>query len=121
MKKIFIVTSGSHSDYTIEGVFENADEAKRVSKLIFEGRVEEYPLNQSSDNSFLYPWRVWMEEDGKVLDSSLRIEAKRKAEYKTGGGYIDAYVLARDKEHAIKIVNDWRTRKIALGELGKEK
>ena len=50
-KIIYVVTSGIYSDYRIEAIFSNKEEAQHLANIITEnswneGRIEEYPLDR---------------------------------------------------------------------------
>lgn len=64
MTTIYVVTSGIYSDYKIEAVFSNKEDAQYLANIITnnswpEGRVEEYSLDEYSkqgidDNAYWY-------------------------------------------------------------------
>lgn len=125
MKKIYAVVSGEYSDFGIDALFDNKELANNYIKAFDqEGawsamRIVEYPLNpyerQLKENRKAY--FVRMDKEGNVLDISID-----NCSYGFHGEDEDPFdrycnlilhVFARDKAHAIKIVNEKRVQYIA--------
>lgn len=126
VSKVFVITKGSYSDYTIVGIYSTSKGAQRaISLLNIEdvNEIEEYELNELDPlvNKFARGYRIWwvsMQRDGTVA----RVYAERSLHTyinhrKDGNPAVWGQVLAKSEEHAIKIVNDKRAQLIAAGEL----
>ncbi|KKM65541.1 hypothetical protein LCGC14_1490180 [marine sediment metagenome] len=120
MTTIYLVTVGAYSDYRVVGVYDDKALAHRLSKSI-DGNVEEHPLNPGADelNQGLAPWHVtmWL-EDGIVLDAFTPPETPEDMQvsirFLSGASpCIAGTAWARDKEHAIKIMNERRIMELA--------
>lgn len=126
-KIIYAVSSGSYSDYGIEALFDSKEKAEEYMKHFPKedyadsyNEIEQYELNPLQDviRKGLQFFRVWMDKDGNAED--IRNEGASRGNYfqiildrSTGVEYLNAVVSARDKKHAIKIVNEYRTQLIA--------
>ena len=122
MKKIYIVTQGQYSDYKILGVF---DKEELANKFITSGgkyeydypEIEEWELNPNAKNlkrGYL-PFIVKMNRSGNVggvkqesFDSNTGWYGNDTTMYN--------HCFAKDKEHAIKITSELRTRLLANNE-----
>ena len=140
MSKVYLVTSGSYSDYSVVGVFSSRENAVEFMSRVGEGDynnwndVDEMDLDATLPQirAGLTPWFVEMHRDGKTD----RIERKELSDYGStsegagiwrrsqapafrGQGLDDllhANVFASSAEHAVKIANEYRTQMIANGE-----
>ena len=123
--KIFIVTSGTYSEYQIDGVFskkEYAEAAIRLNlmKCRYDQEIEEYEIDdyagiQSLRNGFL----LLMDYDGLVLkiDKMLVVNSENKNFTIHSSGKYFAYALQTDdKTKAIKSANERRAQLIASNE-----
>lgn len=127
-KTIYIVTSGSYSDYRIHAVFDDEDRAAALVQFIADARVEEWPLNPSlgfnpRDHAGTTPWRVLHQAMpiGSPSDAwyGYRVdpvefppsEWRHYTGFRDGDGEIT--VWARDKDHALKIAQDKRAEHLA--------
>jgi hypothetical protein len=126
MNKIYVVTSGEYSDYHIDGIFDNKDKAnafvKKFSSDDYGGKcyVEEYELNPYSEEmqKDYNPYFVRMMKNGDVDEIYINKSSFgfRGDSNKYGfdiGGNLFFHILAKDKEHAIKITNEFRIQLIA--------
>lgn len=131
MSKIYIVTSGSYSDYHICSVFSTKKDANgfvgSFAKDKYDNfRVEEYELDEFKDQikNHRSLYFVRMKENGDTLE----IE-KRSTFYRDGccENMFDVEknlimeVWADDEKHAVKIVNEKRVQLIAENKWGKNK
>ena len=129
--KVYVVTAGKYSDYHIVAIFTDEKVANKYNEemllndnsvLTMETDVvEESPVG-------LYPYEVYMEYDGTVaILHRISIDDFKPCEnlinFKHGvkhgdknENYLKALVYAKDKEHAVKIVNEKRTQMIARNE-----
>lgn len=130
-KIIYIVTDGEYSDYKICGVFDDPQLAKEFQDAGGYDDIKDYPVNP-----YVFQlregWNVWLLQ---MLKNGDTVYCKENNTYlywrlpifeflKEPGGFsvkewfLDATVLARDKEHAIKIVNEKRAQFIAENKWG---
>jgi hypothetical protein len=121
MSKVFIVTKGQYSDYSIHAVYSCPAEAARIAEIV-RGRVEDYYLDEPDK----YPkgklfFRVDMEMNGdsasvrrdEPLDmGSQPISEDQYVEYEYQGGF-SVSCWAKDDQHAIKICNEKRIAYLA--------
>ena len=120
---IYLVSKGEYSSYRVVGLYTNealADRAACSLGITADGEVTEFPLNPGADelNQGLGLWHIIMRmEDGMIMHGG-HIHRSREvtAEQETrvmDNGFIIGEVWARDKEHAIKTMNERRLREIA--------
>jgi len=128
MNEVYVVTSGSYSDYRICAVFTDKNLAQKYIDS-FKTRVysdfneiETYslnPFNFELQNGYR-PYFVRMDRDGnstecKISDSDYGfVEVKQHGFDVKGNMYI--HVFAKDTEHALKITNEKRVQLIANNE-----
>jgi len=122
MKKIYIVTQGQYSDYKILGVF---DKEELANKFITSGgkyeynypEIEEWELNPNAKElrrGYL-PFTVGINRDGRVVSVTQKSLESNKGWY---GNDTIIYnpCFAKDRDHAIKITSELRTRLLANNE-----
>lgn len=128
MAKVYLVTSGSYSDYHIEAAFSTEELAEAYKKRwgdSYDSYVEEWDLDpvdphQHPNLSF---FQVQMWRNGDTLQcksaSPLSAEEDRIASpaWKGRMPLLITYCWARDKKHAVKIANEKRTQAIAEGRM----
>ena len=144
MTTIYVVTSGSYSDYTVRGVFDTSELAELAAKA-YAGRVEEFELNEHAERIRKGCWwKVWILEDGSIdyVESANSIEEPTVGSafaepydygwkapgpprgYSTSTGYTTRWaglmviVYAHDEDHARKIATDKRAEYLAKQEAG---
>jgi hypothetical protein len=137
MKSVWLIESGSYSDYHVSGVYLSKEDALRVAKFLGlgEDEVREWKLNPgiAELNKGLRQYRIVMRRDGTVenvdtvddpydLDTCLTVWDRPNAPFWKEKGIkvqsaISGTVWARNDKHAIKIANEFRAQKIASGEL----
>lgn len=119
MSTIYVLTDGIYSDYHIIGVF-SSEEAGEKAKAEFGGDFEEYNLDELGKEGRL-PYYVHMnlvrQETIVHVDNNPRPinEIREFTNYLPGINY-QLYVMAEDREHAIKIASDLIAQHIAIGE-----
>lgn len=128
MKTIYVVTSGSYSDYGINAVFDDKELAEKFVKLHGSNYdIEEYECNKHKDMLLknMFPHYVQMQENGDVIQcgcydfDDFKVKINFKEYYKTPLQKIMVVLCyARDKEHAIKIASEKRMQVIALNRWG---
>ena len=122
--KIYVVTSGSYSDYGIRGIFTTRENAQRYIDAGRAGHyddyneIEEHTLNENIPLllSGLQPYIVTMDLDGnnaQVEKAAASIPLHDKGKYRQKS-YTDDYVVfttvvwSKNEEHAIKVANERR-------------
>lgn len=129
---VYVVTSGSYSDYRIEAVFFEKDVAEAYAEKNNGGssydecRVEEWPVGNEPDyrGDRRKVFCVWMDREGntrRVLTPAEHLAAAEQSENNDRCSepfeleQLDFYMLANDEEHAVKIANERRIRLIEKG------
>lgn len=108
--KIYVITRGCYSDYHIAAVTDDEKKAEflklKFSDEFYEADIEEYDTDECSvegiQNMKLFYWKVLICNGKSVVYPYLSGNQYFNV-YDTG---IQAVVLARTKEQAIKIVRD---------------
>lgn len=137
MGKIYVITAGDYSDYQIYGVTTDPVRAEDMRKKVScragyhgeNGKIEEFEdgvFPNGTDWDGIHPmeyWRVDMapngnvkrcysfwEDNNKSMTCSLTNQHYGSTERHTGdlGGILINYIVAPDKEHAMKIAQDER-------------
>lgn len=134
MDKIYIVTSGEYSDYSIDGAFSSEENAQLYIDQFAGGkgyykeeqRIEVFDIDiysrQIKDGLKIHT--IIMDKDGNVLEREKMYqwnehgypgdEVWKWILNKTDTPDLMVDILAKDEIHAIKIVNEQRTELIAL-------
>ncbi len=123
---IWVVEQGQYSDYRVVGVFSTEANARAVASLVPASSVAEWPLDPAVSELAQghRPFDVWMLRDGTVEKCELQTSLYDIATGETTltrptahvAPRIYATVWAKDDVHAIKIINEARTRMIAENE-----
>lgn len=133
MAKVFVVTEGCYSDYSIVAAFSTEAAADKFAALHPDYfMVEEFELDKSEYVDLTRPnFAVRMEKNGDVVEISVtdptdepdrpdnpcfRQSCARGGRFYAephGQYFLFVVVRAKDKQHAIKIVNERRARYIA--------
>jgi hypothetical protein len=130
---VWALVDGVYSDYKVVGVFSTAARARRLLAEVKSGKIERWVLDPAIAQlvAGLSRWTVWMARDGKV-ERAEQVELSVYDQFvdtdciwyrtqapawkgKTITDVLDATVWAKDKAHAIKIVNERRLQLIAAG------
>ena len=119
--KVYMVTDGKYSDYSVDGIYSTMKKAELAKKLydssneIVEMEVDHYPDHPEG----MFYYKVRMDSAGNT-DHVRIYNAAYKGEHvwlPWGDGSCVAFnVWARDEEHAIKIANERRIMLLANGE-----
>lgn len=133
---IYLVTSGSYSDYGIEGAFSSRELAQECIEGLErwdEAKIEAWPVDDLTA-SLRDPrpiWAVSMERDGTTRSverakmdlyrlRNLR-EPPQVMQERAAGKLIKTYLYgifrAEDEQGAVKMLNEYRTRWLAEGRL----
>jgi hypothetical protein len=135
MKKVFAVSSGEYSDYRVVAIFTTEEKAETYMNAVPSSDyndIEEYELDPPIADLIKRGYGIWLVHmllDGSteqvrkkgldsfaVSDMGHTLWRRSKALYYTGTGTPDVLVStvwAKNREHAIKIVNEHRIRLIA--------
>lgn len=135
-KYIWVIEDGEYSDYHVVGVFSSRKNAELIQAQVG-GTIEKWPLDPAV-RELSQGYRVFLGEmlyDGTIermvehtiSQSSIYSTGKDRlyvwyrsqALFYQGKGVQDCLhgtVLAKDRQHAIKIFNEKRTQLIALGQ-----
>ncbi len=131
MSKVYVVTRGEYSDYSISHVFSTLELAEKYIGENTDYGVEVYDLDPSVDmtENLRSSIGVDMERDGSIrnirgddggygaFDKKADIRLWKDNAWSRIPGtrlYLQATILTRDRNTAIKTVNEIRTRLIAL-------
>ena len=114
MSKVYIVTQGAYSDYGIDSVFSNKEQAEKRALLIADqydedAYVEEYELDEIMIQGDVYRYyEVTVDGDPYVYRTYGKQKPESISVCKTpwGVGYSVTGVSAEDEETAIKIAQD---------------
>lgn len=132
MKKIFIVSSGSYSDYHIDGIFDDKELAQKYidafEKDSYEEMgIEEWDLNphEKEIRKGCRPYFLRISRDGEVSDIEIEDSSYGFREQDDRYGFaIDNslyfHVFAKDEKHAIKSISDKRAYLLANNLWGKK-
>jgi hypothetical protein len=79
MTTVYIVTSGEYSDYGIRAVFSTPELAQRYAKVIRDGEIEEWSLDEMVDAEMRTIYGAYVEKDGTLnpRNSFKTIESSR--------------------------------------------
>ncbi len=137
-KKIYIVTSGSYSDYSIHAVFSDKAVAEEFSKTVAYGAdVEDWDLDIPPEKWFLTTVDMLKNGDtiGVHTESSDspdsreekfsfwpdRVEWGNPPRGGTGQMVLRVKVFTKERERAIRVANEVRAQLIALDRWGTSK
>ena len=114
--KVYVVTSGSYSDYRIEEIFENEEDANALANVLSDGNgVDEWEVNKQR----VVPlWSIWMEKNGDLDEDYVSPNAgmgSKEQAYCYDDGLIHFEILADTLERAMKVANERRAIIIAQG------
>ncbi len=124
----WLVTAGDYSDYSVLGVFTDKallDAYVALAKSLGQGepRVEEMPLNPAREQieQQVPSWYVRMAEDGSAEDCTAyapSLDDGTRRHWTSGWAgtrerRFTCWVVARDRETAIKAANEYRLASIA--------
>jgi hypothetical protein len=131
MKKIYIITEGSYSDYHIVGVAEDKESAEILMEKWRADDIGEFNINTIEDakyiqNKKVFEVKMWKNGKSNVIIPlyKCQIDVHTNPHFVFFGGMLSGgidvvmnlYCWADGEEHAVKIANEYRTRLIASGE-----
>jgi len=125
MKKVFVVTAGSYSDYHIVGVFSTKKLAEEYRCKLGADDVEEFELDGFAKSLYSKGYTrylVWFRGDTTtVVDPDItfhndHLDAKYIFTHRNrSSGDLDVELFAKDEKHAVKIASEIRSQIIASG------
>ena len=131
MKKIYVITQGSYSDYRICTLCSTKEIAEEATKLYGGSVIEEYDLDYLPNRpKGEYYWCINMDWDGNIINtpSTMGVEYEKDFILKwqpysysnssSVSNKIQFSVWASDENIAIKSCNEKRSRLIAVGYRG---
>jgi hypothetical protein len=120
--KVFVITTGFYDEVT--AIFDNRELAEKIASNTHEARVQEWLLNDTSKITAgeykLSCYYIDMEKDGEIItiaaQDSLNIDLLMEYYLYISDDMLTGYILAENKEQAIKIANEKRLKLIANNE-----
>lgn len=116
-KKVYIITKGVYSDYHICAVTSDKNMAEKLCRVYTDNdrhkaRIEEYDLNERPEDVRIM-YCVEITDDGvEVCENDYE---NKEFEYGDRGDFT-AYVVAMDRDHAVKIAQNRRAEYLAKKE-----
>jgi len=117
-KRVYIVTSGCYSDYSIRGVFLRHQDAKtycennpRNGEPWGDFEIEEWDVGCKVDK---WTYKIKIKRNGDIHSILQPHETNPKDQFDSSGCLI-LFIESDTKQRAIKVANERRTRLIALG------
>lgn len=135
MGKVFIVTSGSYSDYGIDAVFSSEELAKKfIESFAVSGYmsmdIEEWELNPFDEDlkRGRKPYMLRINKEGHAYDIELEDSTygfdcqnrNQKKPFYDNKKSLVLHVFADDENHAIKIANEKRVKILEADAWGKQ-
>jgi len=123
MKKVFVVTSGTYSDYHINAVFTDEDEAEKYRMNFKYGNVEEFELDPSTQPIDII--QVWMTKDGTTKNVRHMVKPTDESGFYgfypwESGEFMIYKVNTDNEEKAVKVVNEKRCLILSFNLWGEE-
>ena len=133
MKKIYVVTSGSYSDYGIDAIFDSRELAQSFIDSFDKSRgwtdfndIEEWELNPNEPELKMNrkAYNLRMNKEGETQNSvehSKSTYGHREGlsiSFTINSEWMNVNCYADDEQHAIKIANEKRTQILALNRWG---
>lgn len=138
-RKVYMVSSGSYSDYAIVAVYDedHKEQAENLARLLRDSMVEEWNLNEYTvfPPAGVVPFRVHRLDDGTVkaqevfspsldtIEDATHPKVRRVEGHEPYGwpssdrfwleGGLKVTLYARDEDHALKIATDMFTAFLA--------
>jgi hypothetical protein len=126
MNKVYMVSDGSYSDYSVLGIYSTRELAERAREVLNAGNdIEEMELDAIPETPpGLLAWWVNMAENGDIKQGPHRQGPTdgHETRWRIQFGYADVAptafftLWARDADHAIKIAADKRRGLMVTGE-----
>lgn len=123
-KIIYVVNSGSYSDYRVDGLFETKELAEEYMKSYPKSyddynSIKEYELNPESVKiqEGLFKYTGWMKKNGDSKYIARDPDSDEGFIISRGKDNFRFCVYAQNENHAVKIANEKRVQMIANNEL----
>ena len=133
MKTIYVVTSGSYSDYGIDAIFDTKELAQAfIDSFRHDGfsdfnDIEKWELNpnEAELKAHRKAFRLTMNKEGNIQsvensNSSYGHKEGLTISFTANSEWLNVYCYADDERHAVKIANEKRTQILALNRWGNE-
>ena len=108
--KVYVVTSGSYSDYRIEEIFAKKEDAEALAAVLSDGNeVDEWEVNK---RRVVPLWSIWMKGNGDLDDDYISPYADtgdKESIFCYDDSSLHFEVLADSLKRAIKVANERRT------------
>jgi hypothetical protein len=120
-KKIYIITTGDYSDYSIEGVFDSEEKADRYLEAFptSDATIEAHEVNPYDEDiqAGYRTYEVVMDRQGGVISARQSNEPSYYAEtlMSLDEKRLSSRAFTKSKERAIEIANERRIQMIADG------
>lgn len=113
--KVYVVTSGSYSDFRIEEIFKKKEDAEALASVLSDGNeVDEWEVNK---RRVVPLWSIWMKKNGDLDDdysSPYANTGDREGICCYDDDSVHFEVLADSLERAIKVANERRAIILSL-------
>lgn len=127
MTKVFLVSTGSYSDYGILAAFSTEEKAEELCKILgSDSHIETYDIDPEVGDYTQYT--VFMLKDGSLLNKVYSMKIVFPAvprvwfgqDPRSPDGNVLIYIaIAKSEEQAIKAANEHRAHAIAMETWGK--
>ena len=131
MKTIYVVTSGSYSDYGIDAIFDTKELAQAFIDSFRQGGfngfndIDKWDLNpnESELKAHRKAFNLRMNKEGNIQsvensNSAYGHKEGLNISFTINAEWMNVYCYADDEAHAIKIANEKRTQILALNRWG---
>ena len=124
MTKIFVITSGCYSGYSISGIYSTRELAEQElggekDSDGYGSRIEECTLDPgiAERREGLTAWSIVMDREGKTeqAEKCQWRGVETRVEVSGFPKCLRVVCWARDRKHAVKIVNEHRLQQLAVG------
>lgn len=118
LKIVYLVTSGTYSDYNVRGIYSTEEKAQEAKELFAaDNYIEKIVIDEippHPEGMFLFSVR--MDKDGECSKSEICDIGYQEVGWRPYGDGFNVlfHLFARDKEHAIKIANEKRIELLAM-------
>ena len=134
MKIMYLVSYGDYSDYSVEGVFDSKKKAEEFMEVFCggsfnEARIETRFLNPKSReiSDGLKPYFVRISKEGEIKQCDSKKDTygfmdatENPISYTIENKLMNLYCMAKDENHAKKIMKEKWSQIIALNKWGKK-
>ena len=125
MEKVYLISRGSYSDYSVVGAFSTKEKAEQFIKEAKEteqvgcyqlnDEIEELGIDCLTTPKGLHPYTVYFNKE-KVISTHPSYVEEMQTVIKPYGYAKQLSCWAKDEQHATKIANEIRVQLIALNQ-----